>query len=100
MGIDSFSSQILAIKLQFGDSVSKSSKNTHQDSDEGSNNSIQTNNPHQTSGIWSLSSLPINTAPTSTSPTKGWGIHSHTQTTSTITGGITTTIKPQPSAAP
>ena len=98
--IDNTSSQIIAIKFQFGDSVSNCSEKTRQESDIGSNASIQIQNKHQTSGIWSLSSPPINTIPTSTSPIKGWGIPSHTQTTSTITRGITSTIPPPPAATP
>ena len=98
--IDNASSQIIAVKFQFGDSVSNCSEKTRQESDTVSNASTHIQSHHPTSGFWSLSSPPTNTIPTSTSPTKGWGIHSQTQTTSTIIGGITSTIPPPPAAKP
>ena len=98
--IDNASSQIIAVKLQFGDSVSNFSERSRQESDIGSNASIQINNQYQTSGVRSLSPIPNNTALTSTNPSKTWGIPSHTQTTNTATGGITSTIPPPPSATP
>ena len=98
--LDNVSSQINAVKFQFGDSVSNSSEHRRQETEIISNASIQINNQHQTSGIWSISSPPNTTIPTSTSPIKGWGIHSHTQTTNSITKGITSTIPPPPATKP
>ena len=97
--LDSVSTQITAVKFTYGDNVSKISEHSRRNSDTGSNVSPQITN-HQTSpGIWTLSSPQNNTTPITTS----LNAHCNTQytpTVSVITGGITSTIPPPPSAKP
>ena len=91
---------MIAVKFTYGDNLSKSSEHSRRDSNTESNISLQNKNQHQTPpGVWSLSSPQNNTTPVTTSPNAQYNTQ-NTPTVSLVTGGISSTIPPPPSATP
>ena len=97
--INSVTIQIISIKLTYGDSVMNFSGHSLHYSDIRSSTSLQNRNQHQTSpGVWSISPPQNNTTPITTALSAQYSI-SYSLTVSGITGAISPTIPPPPSAA-